>query len=158
MKRYFIVLLTFVTVSAIAQNKNAKQTNAFHRFSPSSQLEMQRLDSIYMSAMHVDKSKCAFPDKEDTVSACWSAFLQDVGKTLKEKNFKWQNETRVFMRCYFNEIGNIDYCMYNIRDTSFTQYKEFEDALKDFASGYNFGLKCDKKYVQCGAVILGRKK
>jgi len=156
MDKYFFVLLLLAYSNSISQN--VLQINLIHRFSPSVQLEIQKLDSVYVSAVHVDKNQCAFPDKGDTVLACWKIFLQNISDTLKKKNYIWQNETKIFLRSYFNENGNIDYLMYNTRDTSFVRQKEFEDALQNFASSYNFGLKCDKKYVQCGNVIFGRKK
>jgi len=161
MTKYIFSLLILGAISVFAQPKNNEQVNKFIRFSKSesTQLELQKLDSIYVSAINVvDKTKCAFPDQGDTVYACWKAFLHNMATTLEEKKFVWLNETKIFVRCYFDEKGNIDYFFYNTKDTTFARFQEFETALKDFAANYNFGLKCDKKYVQCGNAIFGKKE
>ena len=62
------------------------------------------------------------------------------------------------MRWYFSENGDLDYFTYNIIDTSFIRQKEFENALKNFVSNCNFGLKSTKKYAQCGLMVFGWKK
>jgi hypothetical protein len=156
MKKYIIGLLVFFTYGALAQNMEV--ANKVVRLSTLPTSEILKLDSMYVSAAHVDKAKCAFPDQGDTVYACWKALLHNMATTLEEKKFVWQNDTKIFIRCYFNENGDIDHCLYNTRDTTFVRFQEFENALKDFASNYNFGLKCDKKYVQCGNTVFGKKK
>ena len=142
-------------------SKTIESIDKFIRFSrvESTQLKLHILDSMYISAVNVaEKDKCAFPDMVDTVMTCWKVFLDNIAKTFNEKNFIWPRETKVFVRCYFNENGNIAYFFYNVKDTTFTRYQEFENVLRDFSTNYNFGLKCDKKYVQCGGAIFGKKE
>jgi len=150
--------MAFVTIGVFAQTKNMAPNGKIIRLSTLANLELIKLDSLYLSAVSIDTSKCAFPNKSDSVAICFGKFMESLNKELTRNNFKWQKETRGFIRCYFNENGNIDYFTYDIKDTSFAQYKEFEGALKDFVSSYNFGLKCDKKYSQCGSGPFGRKK
>jgi hypothetical protein len=158
MKRYISILLVVTTVSAIAQMKSNELVNKIIRLTPALSPELIRLDSIYLSAMNHGFNKCAFPNKQDTVMICYKKFLEAMYKELEKNNFKWQNETKVSMRWFFNENGNIDYFFYSVNDSSFVQYKEFEDSLRNFVTNYKFGLRSDNKYSTCGSMIFGRKK
>ena len=149
-------ILAILNISAIAQ-ENMPNNKFIRRSSSSASIEV-RLDSLYLSALGNVISKCAFPDNQDSAMSCWGKFIENMDKTLKLNNFKWHSEPQLHIRSYFNENGYIDYFAYSIKDTTFTRYDEFENALKEFVYNYNFGLKCDKKFAQCSSIKFGDNK
>ena len=149
-----LVFFFFVILNIIAMAQDNMPTDKFIRRSTPSDSMIHKLDSLYLSAMGNDTSECAFPNNQDSVMNCLKRLIENMDEELKKNNFKWHSEPQLHIRSYFNENGYIDYFAYSIKDTTFTRYDEFENALKDFVSSYNFGLKCDKKYAQCCTINL----
>lgn len=156
MKGVVTFFLLILNIAAMAQDNLSP--NKFIRRSTLSDPMIHKLDSLYLSAMGNDTSECAFPNNQDSVVSCFKRFIESMVEELKKNSFKWHGAPQLHIRSYFNENGYIDYFAYSIKDTPFTRYDEFENALKDFVSSYNFGLKCDKKYAQCCTLHLGNKK
>ena len=153
-----MIYFLFITPIIIAQIQNFESNNKFIRISNLSNSELFELDSLYMPAINVDSSKSVFPNKMDSLNICCKNLFDGIRDALSKNKFYWQKETKVFIRCYFSNNGDIDYFSYQIKDSSFAQYNEFENALKDYVSTYNFGLKGSKKYSQCGSGVFGKKK
>jgi hypothetical protein len=158
MKKYFMICFLFLTPIIIAQNKNIESNNKFIRLSNISNSDLNKIDSLYMPAINIDSSKSVFPNKMDSLNLCCKNLFDGIRETLSKNKFYWQKETKVFIRCYFSKNGDIDYFSYQIKDSSFVQYNEFESALKEYVSTFNFGLKGSKKYSQCGSGVFGKKK
>jgi len=155
MKKCTIFFLIIISMNVFGQIKSGDSKTKIIRISTSTEKELVKLDSLYMSAWGPDSSKCVFPNKQDTISRCMEKFFTIMDNELERNHFKWHKMTGFWMKCYFNEIGNIDYFSYSIRDTSFVRFEEFENALKDFVSNFNFGLKGNNKYAQCAGIQFG---
>jgi hypothetical protein len=97
---------------------------------------------------------CAFPEGGETVIEHWSDLHTSFQRYLKEKGFEFQSDTKMFLRFYFTNAGDVAYAGYNIK-TPFTteQIREFTDHLTSFSRTYNFGLQAEQAYVQCGTVM-----
>ena len=158
MVKYIIVLLIFIATSVFAQIKSDGSMNKIIRISNESKIIIQKLDSLYLSACDGNSTTCAFPNKMDTISACLGNLMTAMVNELEMNHIVWQVEPRLHIKCYFNENGDIDYFSYLIKDTSFIRYDDFEIAIKNFVSYYNFGLRSDNKYAQCATINSGLMK
>jgi hypothetical protein len=158
MEKYIFILLVFLSVNVFAQIKSNGSISKIIRKTNETNLEIQKLDSLYLSALGNGISKCAFPNNQDSAMSCWSKFIENMDNTLKRNNFKWHSEPQLHIRSYFNENGYIDFFAYSIKDTTFTRYDEFEKALKEFVYNYNFGLTSDRKFAQCSTIKFGNNK
>ncbi len=123
-------------------------------------ISIQKLDSIYKSAVHSDTSLAVFKTKpeEATLQQAYIQLLQDLGKFLSLNNFKWDKATRCFNRIYFNAEGNIDYFLFNFlgktaeEKPSEQHRKEFQRLLNLFIKDYKFALSAKVKFAQCSPV------
>ena len=59
-------------------------------------ISVQRLDSIYKSAVHTDTSQAVFKTEEDqnAMLEAYSQLLQSFGKFLTKNNFTWEKPTK----------------------------------------------------------------
>ena len=90
MNKYILALLILTTVNVFAQFKNSEPANKVTRITTIPTSELLRLDSLYLTAAHIDTSKCAFPTKQDSVMVCLGRFWENLDRELKKKNFNWK--------------------------------------------------------------------
>lgn len=122
-------------------------------------INMQNLDVIYKSAVHVDTSQAVFKtdQEQQAMYEAYTRLLQDFGKFLTTNNFKWDKPTRCFNRIYFNSDGTIDYFLYNFltKDVkpedqlSLDKQTEFNRLLNLFIKDYKISLTATTKFAQC---------
>lgn len=112
------------------------------------------LDSVYKSAVNVDKKKAVFAGKEDELAQSYNGMLQDLGNYLAKHNFKWDTTTRCFNRVYFKEDGHIDFFVYSFK-SHLSEEKEaaFKKLLNEFIRQYKFPMHGKVKFAQCSPVI-----
>lgn len=120
----------------------------------------RHLDSIYMSAIHVDSSLAVFKTEkeQEAMGQAWIKLLQDFGEFLRENNFKWDKPIKCMNKIYFNSDGTINYFFYNLslksveqKDIlSAEQQKEFDRLLNLFIQDYKISLAAETKFSQCG--------
>ncbi len=117
-------------------------------------INVEHLDSIYMSAIHVDTAQSVFKNRENEVGESYFELLQKLGKFLKSHNFKWEKPTKGFNRIYFNKDGGIDFFVYSFRPDQLTteQEKKFEQLLNEFIKDYHFPLTAEVGFAQCSPV------
>jgi hypothetical protein len=116
----------------------------------------QSLDSLYKSAVHSDTSQAVFktPEEQQILQKAYSTFLQELGKHLKENNFKWEKLTKCFNRIYINSDGTVDYFLYKFSKDQITEEKEkeFERLLNIFLKDHKFPASAKEKFAQCSPV------
>ena len=117
---------------------------------------VKELDSLYLSAVHVDSSLAVFKSDVDQekMHTEYVKLLQAFGVFLRENNFNWTQKTACFNRIYFNKYGGIDYFVYNFRGKpeekpTPEQEKEFNRLLSLFIQDYKIDLKADRPFAQC---------
>ena len=172
MKYAVFSLFILLPVSLFAQKQQSSQDTATSRIlhdlgqislstpkalsfqdAPKNHLSVPHLDSTYKSAVHTDTSQSAFPGREDEVSANYIKMLQDLGRFLKAKGFKWEKTTKSFNRIYFSADGRVDYYLYNFKGAiAETKEAEFKALLNEFIKTYRFPMHCKVKFAQCSPV------
>jgi len=117
---------------------------------------IKELDSLYLSAVHVDTSQAVFKTAEEqsTMYQEYVKLLQDFGHFLKQNNFTWEKPTMCFNRIYFNNDGTIDYFIFNFRGKTEDKpteekQKEFTRLLNLFINDYKISLTAKTKFAQC---------
>lgn len=118
------------------------------------------LDSIYRSAIHADTSLAVFKtekEQEEMITA-YTTLLQDLGKFLSSRDFKWTRPTRCFNRIYFNSDGTIDYFLFNFSGKAEDRpspeiQKEFTTLLHLFIRDYQLPITTETKYAQCSPTV-----
>lgn len=117
---------------------------------------IETIEKKFISAYDSRKEfTSAFPDGEKEVAEHWIALHTAFQQHLKENNFSYSEDMRVFLRFYFSNEGNIQYVGYN---TKLELPKEvmlrFEKHLHTFSEKNSFGMKANVPYVQCGNVTF----
>ncbi|MFM2269196.1 MAG: hypothetical protein RL757_2637 [Bacteroidota bacterium] len=152
---YKLVILSmfFTTFVSLAQAQNkamtfenaAKQDNSY-----------EKLDKIYKSAVNNDPQFAVFktPEEQADLQKAYVTLLQNLGKFLKSKGFKWEKETKCFNRIYINSDGTIDYFLYNFSKNQVAPEKqaEFEILLNEFIKTQKFPITAKEKFAQCSPV------
>ncbi|TAH39882.1 MAG: hypothetical protein EYC69_12300 [Bacteroidetes bacterium] len=117
-------------------------------------VNVEHLDSVYRSAVHVDTTLSVFKNRDNEVGESYFEMLQKLGKFLKSRDFKWEKPTKGFNRIYFNKDGGIDYFIYSFRPDQLTpkQEKQFEQLLNEFIKDYRFPLTAEVGFAQCSPV------
>ena len=119
-------------------------------------IPMWHLDSLYKSAVHTDVKLAVFKTEEGQAKLikAYTQLLQDLGRFLKDNNFKWEGPTKGFNRIYLNANGKIDYFLYNFSkdQLSSTKEKEFYRLLNLFVKDYQFALTAQENFAQCSPV------
>ncbi len=119
-------------------------------------IEIDLLDSIYQSAVHINTSMAVFKTdiEQETMHKEYIKLLQAFGKFLSANNFIWKKPTKCFNRIYFNSDGSIDYFLYNFLGETEDKpdeemQKEFQRLLNLFIKDYKFPLTAKTKFAQC---------
>ena len=122
-------------------------------------INMQNLDGIYKSAVHIDTSQAVFKtdQEQQAMYEAYTKLLQDFGKFLTTNNFKWDKPTKCFNKIYFDSDGTIDYFLYNFLtkdvkpEDQLSQDKqaEFNRLLNLFIKDYKISLTAKTKFAQC---------
>lgn len=120
-------------------------------------ISTNHLDSTYQNAVNVDTTLAVFKtaNEQEKLFDAYSQLRLDLAAFLKEHNFFWEKQTRCFNRVYFNKDGKIDYFLYNCTDKdgnkpNEVRQNEFKRLLNLFIQDYQFPMKADVKFVQCG--------
>jgi len=119
------------------------------------------LDSVYISAIHVDSSKAFFKTEssQEAWVARWQNMLYALGDSLTSHDVQWNQKLRITSRVYFDEQGRIDYYLYSIKETS-PGYPgqglcdSLRTVLKSFVQTYRMDTVIGGKVAQCGPVSL----
>jgi hypothetical protein len=164
MKKYFSItfLLLFFAFVTEAQKamlmKDAEKNGTSIPF----------LDSIYMSAIHVDSTLSVFKTEADQqmMGNAYVKYLQDFGAFLSANNFFWERKTKAFNRIYISPDGTIDYVVYNFIEKDLTdeekisieKQQEFNRLLNLFVNDYKFPIKAPVKFAQCSPTTYLPKK
>jgi hypothetical protein len=119
-------------------------------------ISIQKLDSLYTSAVHSDTSKAVFKTEkeQEELYQAYVKLLQDFGQFLNDNNFHWEKPTKCFNRIYFDPNGSIDYFLFNFlgkteeKPTENIQI-EFARLLNAFISDYYFSLTAPEPFAQC---------
>ncbi|KEO75265.1 hypothetical protein [Anditalea andensis] len=116
-------------------------------------INIEKLDKEYKSGIHSDTSLAVFKNVNEYISA-YQSMLQELGKHLQEKGFKWSKPTKCFNRIYFAENGEVDYFLFNFYqdEISIEQEEIFKNLLNDFIQEYRFPIREDEKFAQCSPV------
>lgn len=157
-KFYLSAVLSVIYLSALAQHTVISLAEARN-----SGL-MQKLDSIYNSAINVaDTSLAVFKteSEQEANHKAWINLCQDIKDFCKKNNFIWEMKIKCFQRVYFNSDGTIDYFIYNfkIKDVnpegtpSIEKQNEFSRLLNMFIQEYKYNMTATKKFTQCGGVF-----
>jgi len=119
-------------------------------------ISIDKLDSSYKSAVHVDTSLAVFKtdSAQEKMHEAYVKLLQDFGKFLSEHNFKWDKPTRCFNRIYFSPGGTIDYFLYNFLGKPEDKLpeekqKKFNTILNRFINDYKLAVTANVKFAQC---------
>ena len=114
------------------------------------------LDSLYLSAVHVDSTLAVFktPEEQSRVHAEYVRLLQSLGDFLSANNFEWEKPAACFNRIYFSPGGNIDYYVFNFRGKpedkpSPEKEKEFTRLVNLFIQDFKIDLRAHRKFAQC---------
>lgn len=149
MRPYFVIFLVFAPFLAFAQPKAATFQQAVAQG-----ISIEKLDSMYLSAIHSDSTKAVFRSNEGEFIDSYRTLLRDLGAYLKKNDFKWAARTKCFNRIYFKADGTIDYFLFNFYPNQIDREKEaqFARLLSEFIQHYQFPLKAKVNFAQCSPV------
>ena len=153
------VLLFTTTFISVGQH-----TGLTFKEAESRGIKISELESLYMSAIHVDTSQAVFKtDKQQEVmSNAYVKLLQDFGKFLTDNNFHWTEPTKCFNRIYFKSDGSIDYFLFNFTGMGVNRLPaekeiEFTRLLNQFIKDYKIQVTADRNFAQCSPVTYKPK-
>ena len=142
---FFFVVIISVTVFAQDRCISVPAARALG-------MDPDSMKKVYLNAVNFDKTADqVFPGKEKEVGEHWSKLVQDLGEFLKSKHIIWQDDTKCFNMFFFNKEGKIDYYWYGLKDT--LKEKDYDTAVEEFVKNYEFGMKADRKFSQCGGSL-----
>lgn len=154
-----IKLLVFILLIALSWCASGQPIGMTFQEAGQAHVSISSLDSLYKSAVHSDPSKAVFTTEEaqQKLQQAYNQLLQDFGKFLASKNFKWEKKTKCFNRIYFSKEGTIDYFLYNFlgqpaEKPSDSQQETFSQLLRLFIKEYQFALTAQVKFAQCSPV------
>lgn len=157
--QFAILLLLAVSVQSFGQ-----QIALTFQEAEAKGIPIDKLDSIYRSAVNVDTSLAVFKTEkeQEAMHQAYVKLLQDFGSFLYTNNFNWEKPTRCFNRIYFNENGTIDYFLYNFLGMptdklTNERQKVFNQLLNKFIINYKFELTSTVKFAQCSPVTYTPK-
>lgn len=130
---------------------------AVFSFKEISRDSIEVIEKKFISAYDTRKEfTCAFPDGEKDVIEHWVALHTAFQQHLKENNFSYSEDMRIFLRFYFSNEGNIQYVGYNTTKLELPKevMLQFEKHLHTFSEKNSFGMKANVPYVQCGTVTF----
>ena len=123
-------------------------------------ISIPHLDSLYLSAIHIDSTKAVFKSKEesDSLMHCYTRFLREFGRYLRQNDFNWEQTTRCWNRIYFNAGGAVDYYLFDfktpISDEKMTRFKAL---FTSFAETHKIGITAKVNFAQCSPVTYTDK-
>lgn len=155
-----LLLITILSVKSLAQP--LAQPLAIPRQDTESHgIKITVLDSLYLSAVHVDSTQAVFKSeaKQEMMHQQYIQLLQDLGNFLAKNDFKWEKPASCFNRIYFNKNGGIDYYIFSFRGTpeekpSPDQEKEFTRLVNLFIQDYRIGMTADQPFAQCSPITF----
>jgi hypothetical protein len=153
MKKISILFLLLIALSTetMAQQKIMSILEA-----EKSGISIQKLDSLYKSAVHSNQDLAVFKTPEDQarLQGAYIQFFQKLGVFLSKNNFKWEQKTRCFNRIYMNNDGSIEYFIYNFNkdQISASKEKEFTNLLSLFIQENKFPISANEKFAQCSPI------
>jgi hypothetical protein len=155
---YLKVVLMTLGLICLAVHLNAQKAMSVKEGKKQG-ISLSDLDESYQNAIHSDSSKALFKNTSDFHQE-WKVFLTDVKDYIRENDFKWEQNLRLFNKVYFAKDGSIDYYFYLIRSSHLTkeQKQRFKELLNEFISDYKFPLTADVNFTQCGSSILVAEK
>ena len=152
-----IIGMGLISVLAKAQHK----AESFSEYVESG-ATIEHLDSVYKSAVHTDTALAVFKNESEQLNlgVAYIHLLKDLGKFLKENDFKWGKATKGFNRIYFAKDGSIDYFLYNFSMKSIEEkdrpskekVEQFKTLLNKFIATYKISMTADVSFAQCSPV------
>lgn len=119
-------------------------------------ITIDHLDSLYMSAVHVDSNKAVFKSEAaaDSLAHCYNRFIADFGKYLNQYHFKWTGPTRCWNRIYFHADGSVDYYLFSFKTkVSEAQTVEYKRLFRYYALTHKIGITALCNFAQCSPVL-----
>lgn len=122
-------------------------------------LDLDSLRTLYTPATSpVPTDTVAFPGLADSVIVSIYTGIKEHLSTLFHKNgIAIDEDTPIWFDFLFSKDGSIDYCLYNIVKDNIKKKTEFSKALDEFVKEYQFPIKSDKKFGQCGTFLFKKK-
>ena len=145
-------ILIFLALTALASGQTALSYDDAQYY----QIDIQKLDGTYKTAISRDSTKAAFAGRETEFRTAYRQMLGDLGVYLSKNNFFWERETKFFNRVYFNEKGGIDYYIYSFtkEDVSPEKENDFKRLMNQFIKNYRFSITCNCKFVEYSPVTF----
>lgn len=119
-------------------------------------LTTEHMDSLYKSAFNMqDSTDCAFPGRTDAFLELWPSTLQSIGEYLHRQGFRHPQDIPVTYRIFFGTDGRIEHFHYAMREPIDPDLeKRFQQVVEMFTDDYDFILKPDGRFKQCGKMVL----
>lgn len=164
MRKELVVILLFLITLQKGNAQNKPMALTFEQAAKQG-ISYEKLDSIYVSAIHADTSKAAFKTEaeQSKLFEAYTQLLKTFGKYLTSNNFSWNAPTKCFNRIYMKPDGSIDYFLYHFiskpgqpEPISEEKRIEFERLLNRFIQSYKFGVTASTKFAQCSPVSYGQ--
>ena len=151
MRKIFGILI-FMALTALASGQTALSFDDAQYYN----IDIQKLDGTYKSAINHDSTKAAFAGRETEFRTAYRQMLGDLGVYLSKNNFFWERETKFFNRVYFNEKGGIDYYIYSFTkdDVSTEKENDFKRLMNQFIKNYRFSITCNCKFAEYSPVTF----
>lgn len=156
--KLFFVFFILVSVQSVAQ-VGIRPLPYIETINNAAQegITIGRLDSIYESAIHIETAKAVFKTKkeQDSLVKSYTDFLQQLGKYLKDNNFKWGKPTRCWNRIYFRADGKVDYYLFDFKtDISPEKVARYKELFRAFAATHRIKISARVKFAQCSPVTF----
>jgi len=143
-----LIFLCLLVVKSYGQDKVFNEKDAQKHGN-----SYQRLDGLYISALHTNPILAAFktPEEQENFQKAYLKFMQDLSAFLKANNFNWDKQTTCQNRIYFSTNGAIDYFLYDFPSGQITpeKEKEFDRLLKLFVQSHKISITAKDKFSQC---------
>jgi hypothetical protein len=122
-------------------------------------LSIKHLDSLYTPAVHADTSQALWktPTGQQTFSAAYTAFVQEMGKFMSTNGLKWERPTKCWLGCYFGTDGRLDYVLFNFTGKPDEKPSEdvqntFKELLVRFSIDHAMVITSTLPFSQCSGV------
>lgn len=119
-------------------------------------LTTEHMDSLYKNAFNIqDTADSAFPGRMDEFLERWQATLRAIGTSLHSEGFRHPHDIPVTYRIFFGGDGRIEHFHYAIREALTPELEQhFRQCVEKFIASYNFPMKPDGPFKQCGKMVL----
>lgn len=117
---------------------------------------LQKLDSLYQSAVHDDPSKAVFTGQNrQKLEAAYQQLVQEASRYLAQQGFRWSKPVRCFNRFYFSADGSIDYYLFHLnpQEVSAAQQAEYKKIMDQFIQTHRLQITGPQKFAQCSPVV-----